>query len=321
MSRVALLSNPRSTGNRAILPRVRDFCAAHPDIFHYEVEDVSQIADAMRSIARVKPKVLVINGGDGTVQAALTELHGGKHFGDAPPPVAVLPNGKTNLIALDLGAQGDPLVALGRVIELAKSDLAAHTVQRELIALSHGADTNPPVLGMFLGGAGLADSILYCRHKLYPLGLPNGICHFLTALAVLFSVLFGVRAAFLPPRPAPVRISLIRDGQLSGRFALLIVTTLEKLLLGGRTQPGSGRMKLMAVDQNAGALFRMIVETLRGRFGRDPVQGVHVEQGDLIRIEGERSNVILDGELFQTDADHPIVLRTTAPVPFLKLAA
>ena len=43
-------------------------------MFHYEVEHVSQIAEALESIARVRPKVLVINGGDGTVQATLTEL-------------------------------------------------------------------------------------------------------------------------------------------------------------------------------------------------------------------------------------------------------
>ena len=28
---------------------------------------------------------------------------------------------------------------------------------------------------MFLGGAGLADIMLYCRDKIYPLGLPNGL--------------------------------------------------------------------------------------------------------------------------------------------------
>ena len=81
MASVALLSNPKSTGNRSLLPRVRAFCAEHKDIFHYEVEDVSQIGQALRTIARVKPKVIVINGGDGTVQAALTELHQGGHFG------------------------------------------------------------------------------------------------------------------------------------------------------------------------------------------------------------------------------------------------
>ena len=98
--RIALLSNPKSSGNLAQLPRMRAFCADHPDIFHYEVEKADQVGAALRTIARVRPKMLVINGGDGTVQATLTELYNGGHFGDQPPPVAVLPSGKTNLIAL-----------------------------------------------------------------------------------------------------------------------------------------------------------------------------------------------------------------------------
>ena len=153
MSSVALLSNPRSTGNRALLPRVREICAAHPDIFHYEVEDVDQIGEAIRTIAMVSPRIIVVNGGDGTVQAALTELYSGDYFGGSPPPVAVLPNGKTNLIALDLGAEGDPLKALERVIELVESGrIEDHVIQRQLIALNSGGDERP-VLGMFLGGA------------------------------------------------------------------------------------------------------------------------------------------------------------------------
>ena len=106
------------------MPRIREFCAEHPDIFHYEVEHAHQIGEAMRTIAQVRPKVLVINGGDGTVQAALTELYNGGHFGAERPPVAVLPSGKTNLIALDLGARGDPIATLERLIELARGDLA-----------------------------------------------------------------------------------------------------------------------------------------------------------------------------------------------------
>ena len=93
--RVALLSNPKSTGNIAQLSRIRSYCADHPDIFHYEVEHVDQIGDALTSIARVRPKMLVINGGDGTVQAALTEIHNGRHFEGSPPPMAVIPSGKT----------------------------------------------------------------------------------------------------------------------------------------------------------------------------------------------------------------------------------
>ena len=60
--RIALLSNPRSTGNIAQLPRIRAFCAEHPDVFHYAVEQAGQIGAAMRTIARVEPKLRVING-------------------------------------------------------------------------------------------------------------------------------------------------------------------------------------------------------------------------------------------------------------------
>lgn len=323
MACVALLSNPRSTGNRSLLPRVRSYCAGRPDIFHYEVEHVSQIGDALRSIARVKPKILVINGGDGTVQAALTELYHGGHFGDAPPPVAVLPNGKTNLIALDLGAVGDPLIALERIVELSKADLSDHIVARELIALSDG-NSGRPTLGMFLGGAGLADSILYCRTKIYPLGLPNGVSHVLTVMAVLISMLFGIRTRFLPPRPDPVRVSLVRDGQFQGRFSLLIVTTLERMLLASRAEDGKatpGQMKFMAVDVGVTTLVRAIFAAISGRLGRTTMTGVHFERGDVVRIEGSGSSVILDGETFRAEPDHPIVLTSTPPVPFLRLAA
>jgi len=324
MARVALLSNPRSTGNRSLLPRVRSFCAENKDIFHYEVEHVDQIGQALKTIARVKPKVLVINGGDGTVQASLTELYHGGHFGETPPPVAVLPNGKTNLIALDLGAEGDPIKALERVLELARTDMAPHIVARELIQLTDGTVGARPVLGMFLGGAGLADIMLYCRHKIYPLGLPNGVSHVLAAIAGILSIILGVHPAFLPPRPGQMRISVMRQGQLQGSFALLMVTTLEKLLLGSHL-PGSGKqggaLKMMVIEGTPRALLRAVVDTLRGRIGTSRDSGVHLERGDEIRIEGDRSSVILDGELFEANCGKPIVLRPTSPVPFLKLAA
>lgn len=319
---VALLSNPQSTGNRQTLPRVRTYCAENPDIFHYEVEHAEQIGRALQTIARVNPSVIVINGGDGTVQAALTELYQGEHFKDNVPPIAVLPNGKTNLIALDLGIHGDPVRALERIVEIAKTGLSEHVVVRELIALSDGKNDGRPVLGMFLGGAGLADYILYCRNKIYPLGLPNGLSHALTALAVVFSVLFGIRGRFMPPVARPVSISLIRDGQLAGKFAVLIVTTLERLLLGAKTNDVKrGSLKLMAVDQNGPAVLRMLGAALVGRFGTHKMHGIHLEQGDTIRIEGDRSSVILDGEIFEANEGYPIVLRSTAPVPFLRLAA
>jgi hypothetical protein len=342
MALVALLSNPRATGNQSMLPKVRLFCAAHEEIFHYEVEHVDQIGAALRSIARVRPHVLVINGGDGTVQAALTELYHGGYFAEAggPPPVAVLPNGKTNLIARDLGADGDPIAALERIVELARTDLGPHIVRRELISLSDGSATGRPVLGMFLGAAGLADTMLYCRHKIYPLGLPNALAHGLALLLGLAAILIGRPARFLPRPPRPLTVSVTRSGVLQGRFAFLMVTTLQRLLFSGNMPPAAaaaaaggpgaaaalpapsaGAMQLLIIERSVPALVGALVASIRGRLGRYRLAGVHLERGEEIRIEGESSRVLMDGELFEAGENKAIVLRPTAPVPFLKLAA
>jgi hypothetical protein len=324
MARIALLSNPLSTGNQLLLPRVRSFCDRHRDIFHYEVESVDQIGTALVTIAKVKPDVLVINGGDGTVQATLTEMFNGKPFGETPPPVAVLPNGKTNLIAQDLGADGDPIDALARVVEIVRSGIGPHIVTRELIALNGGSrGAAEPVLGMFLGGAALADTMLYCRHKIYPLGLPNGVAHLIAFFAGLLGIILGRRATFLPPRTNPMKVSMLRQGHLQGRFAVLVVTTLERLLLKNKVMPRGkgGMLQLVIIERRPMAIVRAFIDALRGRLGRHEVRGIHLQRSDEIRIEGEHSNLILDGELFEARKDKPIVLTSTAPVPFLRLAA
>lgn len=319
--RVALLSNPKSTGNLAQLSRIRAYCADHPDLFHYEVEHVDQIGDALESIARVRPKMLVINGGDGTVQAALTEMHNRNSFGETPPPMAVIPSGKTNLIALDLGVHGDPIAALERLVEIAQGDLSQHLVARELIALRKDGSERP-VIGMFLGGAGLADTMLFCRDKIYPLGLPNAVSHALTFIALLFRIIFGVRASFLPPKATPLQVSTSTAGSMTGRFTLLIVTTLEKLLLAGETGgEGHGPLKLVAVEEKPLSILRALIAGLTGGYKGRELRGIHFAEVDEITIEGESSNVILDGETFSADRGSPIRLKPAQPLSFVRLAA
>jgi hypothetical protein len=318
-----LLSNPKSTGNVAQLPRIREYCDSHPDVFHYEVEEVGQIGDAMRIIARVRPCVLVINGGDGTVQATLTELYNGGHFGEQPPPVAVLPSGKTNLIALDLGASGDPIDTLERLIELARNDdLARYTVPRELIALRRPGSADRPVIGMFLGGAGLAETMLYCRNKIYPLGLPNSISHALTAIAYIAQLLLKLKSSLLPARATTTEIVFPERERISGRFALLAVTTLNKMLLSNELGgEGRGPLKVVAIEERPWTVLRALLAGLTGGYKGKKMRGFHFEEGDQVTIEGERSRLILDGETFHAESGSPIHLMPAPPLSFVKLAA
>lgn len=323
MSLVALLTNPLSTRNKDLLPRVREFVASRPNIFHVELGDISEIPEMLKIIASVKPAVLVINGGDGTVQATLTELYHARPFGDDLPPVAVLPNGKTNLIAADLGAEGDPLEALERIVEIAGGDVAAHVVKRRLIALSDGRG-NRPVLGMFLGAAGLLSALLFCRNKIYPLGLPNKISHALAAIATLTGVLIGGQSRLSPIRSEPLKVTVDGVGTYEGRFGVLLVTTLEKLLLGIRPKENNadGALKLMCLEQNRMSILRTAISMLLMRKNEvEETPGLHLDSSSEIRIEGRDPSVLLDGEIYEAAPGRPIVLTQTAPQPFLSLAA
>lgn len=323
MSLVALLSNPLSTRNKDLLPRVREFVATHPNIFHVELGDISEIPEALKVIASVKPVVLVINGGDGTVQAALTELYHARPFGDAMPPVAVLPNGKTNLIAADLGAAGEPLKALERIVEIAAGDVSAHVVERRLIALSDGRG-NRPVLGMFLGAAGLLSALLFCRNKIYPLGLSNKISHVLAAVATFAGVLIGGRSALSPVRSEPLRVTVRGVATYEGRFFVLLVTTLEKLLLGVKaSKPQAGdSLKIICLEQRRMSILRTALSMLLMRSNKmEETPGLHLDGGAEILIEGRDPAVLLDGEIYKAAPGRPIVLTQTAPQPFLSLAA
>jgi hypothetical protein len=79
-------------------------------------------------------------------------------------------------------------------------------------------------------------------------------------------------------------------------------------------------MQLLIIERSVWALLRALVAAVRGKLGGSDLAGVHLERGDEIRIEGDCSNVILDGELFTATHGAPIVLRPTAPIPFLRLA-
>ncbi len=322
MTAVALLSNPRASGNPAPLPAIRAFCARHADIFHYEVEHQGQIADALRTIARVRPKLLVINGDDGAVQETLSELYHGGHFGEQLPPVGVLPHDASNLIARDLGADGCPIAALARMLALARADMMPHVISRRLISLTGGrGDNRRPVLGMFLCGGGLADTVLNCRHNIYPLGLPHRAAHGLALLLGLASLVVGRRRR-PPANRAPLSVSAGRGGAISGAYPFLVVTTLESpLRFGADAGTATGALHLLVIERRLGAVLGALLAWFRGRLGASAIRGVHVARDDEISISGGGASVVLDGALFEAQEDRPILLRPSGPMPFLRLAA
>jgi hypothetical protein len=102
----------------------------------------------------------------------------------------------------------------------------------------------------------------------------------------------------------------------------LLVTTLEKLLLQGDFEvQGRGPLKFLAVEERSSSVLRLIAASLAGRLGRSKLRGVHMVDAEEISIEGDSSDVILDGEMFRAEIGRPIRLSPASPLSFVRLAA
>ena len=121
-----------------------------------------------------------------------------------------------------------------------------------------------------MGGAGLADTMLYCRDKIYPLGLPNSMAHVLTGIALLAQAAAQDQRELPAARSQPLNVSVSdEDGMLSGRFSLLAVTTLEKLLLSSSVEgQRRGALKLLAVEERRSRVLRVVAAIIGGKLGR-----------------------------------------------------
>jgi diacylglycerol kinase family enzyme len=314
---IAVVSNPLSDGNKMRRGRVRQFCATRPEVVHFDIVERDDLEAVLDQIAVSDFRAIAINGGDGTVHGVLTRLFGEDAPARAVPPIAVLPSGRTNLIAKDLGATGDPIVALERLIALTAHDLRGHLVKRELIALDIGR--GKPAMGMFFAAGALAETLLYCRHKLYPLNMPNWLAHLLTVIAALISVLTNSTSRFLPPMPHEACVT-VGGRKLRGRFQVLMVSTLQALVLTGRLAPPSdGNLGLVAMERRRSTVFRSVFTAFVGKVGRRPIPGLHFEAGREIHLGPELADAIMDGESIRAAPGHGIVLRTGPSVRFIDL--
>ncbi|MDF2781526.1 MAG: hypothetical protein K0S96_1330, partial [Geminicoccaceae bacterium] len=74
MLKVGLISNPKSERNRRGLADLRAASAGIADLVHLEIDDERSVFEILTEMARREIRVLVVNGGDGTVQQVLTVL-------------------------------------------------------------------------------------------------------------------------------------------------------------------------------------------------------------------------------------------------------
>ncbi len=315
---IVALSNAATPRARRAVPALRDALPESPSVRHH-VSETADTADAVIAGTDWRPDdLLVINGGDGSVQRALTLLLDARGA-DRLPRIACLPGGSTNMTAFDINDHRryrDCLVSLRR---LAANPDALPDAPRPVVRVASPSLTPAPC-GLFFGAGTIVDGVEYFQTRLRG----NGGRHELTAGAALVRTLWGV-ARGEPPFDAPLAATVsappLWPEATALSLRLLLATTLDRLFLGIRAYwgEGPGALKATAVEARAPGFLRRMPRLLRGAPdpGMVPAAGYHSGRVAELCLTFSGS-FTLDGELFPGSGDRMRV-GATDPVRFVPL--
>jgi hypothetical protein len=313
-----LISNPLSERNRQRQPAMREAVAGHPDLLHEELDSVHATADVLRDFARREVGLLIVSGGDGTVQKVLTELLNGQEF-DPLPAVAVLPSGMSNLIAGDVGPRGDPVQSLISLCRMAEDPTVARvTAERSVLSLQR-VPAEPPVHGMFLGTAAFYHATMMARHQVHAAGAKHDFAIAVTLGLALLHLVTGWGGSSALSRGEPMIIDVNGRKTAPEEYLLFMATTLERLHL--RMMPfwgeGHGALRYTHIGFPPQQVWRAVLPVVRGR-PRPWMVARGYESGwtEECRLTLQ-CPIVLDGEIFTPEPGTPVTVRADRRVTFV----
>ncbi|WP_165842896.1 diacylglycerol/lipid kinase family protein [Phenylobacterium deserti] len=253
MIHAGVLTNPRSRRNLA---------GAQPTPAPAGVQvEVSRgletLDEELARLAAARIDLLVIDGGDGTVREVLTRAP--RCFTAGMPRIAVLPSGKTNVLAHDLGAPR------GWTLEqaLASAERGGVASRSPLEVLRPGA-TSPDLRGFVFGAAAYvrASELAQTGHRL---GIFNNLSVAATLAAAVLQTLTGRDDRGWR---AGERLALGFDGEApcEQQLFLLLASTLERLPMGlAPFGAGTRGLRALTVEAPPRRLAAALPPVLAGR--------------------------------------------------------
>lgn len=318
--RVGIISNPGAT---RLLQRMQEFEAAvsrYDGIVHRQLSDISEIPEILKLFDAEGIGLVVINGGDGTVQAVITSAINDQPFGEMPV-FAILPGGRTNIIAEDLGALNDPLHHLESLMDLVSdpSGPDLETVSRPFIRLelSPGAK---PIYGAFFGTATIVRGMEFCRRSIYPLGLPNFLAHSIAIFWVLLLALLPFKGKNSPMRKEPQTVRTAEGTIGPKAYFVFIVTGLDRILLGieaGARASDENGLNSINIEYSTASILKAIPKILSGRPVRRTGSGIEFSRISGMEIETD-CPITLDGEFYYGEPGEPVRIDATEPIEFVR---
>ncbi len=313
-AKVGLLLNPLSGRIRKRIDVIRPMLAAIPGAVCWEVTSTFEIGASVDALLQADIDLLVIIGGDGTVQAVLTHL-----FTTRPtkwPILTIVPGGTTNMTALDLGIHDKPEVILRQLSNCLSKQFTPVLLRRPVLCIEQPGTTR--IYGMFFGVGLIAHAVIFSRSKVKRLGITGEIYSGIIMLGYLAGIILGRRHGPW----APIQMSIIEaSGKIrNGTYLFLFVSALDRLLFSMRPYWGREQEPLHVtfVEQQQRHPWHALWLLLSGHSKAIIEQdGYHSHNASVLELLMD-DDYIIDGEFHRaTSQDGPLRISVAGPVAFL----
>ena len=313
MSIASMIINSKSSRNASIADDLLYVSKRHQDIRPYVLERIEDLGAALDDIEKGDSNTLILAGGDGTMQAAITNSINRRRFPVQPNYVA-LPCGMTNVIANDCGLQGPPATSLDNFLwRRGRGEI--RRVERPLIGLQL-SERQDPIYGFFLGAGLFHTAVQFSRQNVQKIGAKRSVAVALSAAGFIFKSAFESASG---PAPLPAQIR-DENGELQDHdLSIIIMTTLNRLSAGLFPFWGEGDapMNVTSVDFPRSRLLQAAFKVLRGKPAPWLDQaGYHSWKSDELRMRFN-GPVVFDGEIYHTTADEDLILKVSENAAFL----
>jgi len=318
--RVGVFNNRRAGGGGAqhgeSATDVAQWLRTRNDVAHVE-PDAGTIAEGLAELARREVEVLVVNGGDGTLQRILTILCTDSPF-ERMPLVAPLRSGRTNTVASDIGSRRNGVRALEALLDAAADGSIERRIVEKPVMRIELAGEMPPQFGLFCG-FGVIHRAIELTHRMFPPGRAQGVFGSTVVTAML-----ALRLA--TGRTNDVLISDRMDIRVDGAmlpdhlFKVVIATSMQRFFAGLRPFWGTedGSVRFTAIAEGALGLGRLL-SAIRGRKPRGADTDTRLCSRNAHDVElAIECGLTIDGEMYTPRPGRTVHLDADRRVRFVR---
>jgi len=314
--KLVLIHNPRSGRNHRRISPLPAWARA-AGIPCWEITDSQELADAWPAIARERPDLLIVNGGDGTVDAVVTALRRAAPL-THEPMLALLPGGTTNMIARDVGLSGPPERAWRQILAALAAGAAGERISRPPLTVRTDPGA-PEQWGFFLGGGALPGLLGRMQKKGRARGFIGRGREIFALVRTTGRLYFGGSRRDPELAPRCLRWTSGQKPEEEAPVILYFVTTLNQLVLGinpARPDPG---LRLLALRHPYRHIVGSVARLLRGKSFDALGDDFIFREGRSLTLRCE-DETVLDGEPVPAGT-HPATLKLELgrPVTFWRI--